>query len=767
MTSDEFLAGIKSGPEYRGQAVHVERIPARPARYASLETPLLPQVDEALRRQGIQRLYAHQAQAISAARKGEHVVVVTSTASGKTLCYNAPALESILQNPKARALYIFPTKALAQDQLGKLREFGLTVAAATYDGDTPTHERRFIKRNSQIVLTNPDMLHVGILPYHSTWAGFFKNLKYVVIDEIHTYRGVFGSHVANIMRRLRRVCAHYGVEPQFIASSATIANPGGLMTTLTGLEPTVIDDDGSPSGEKVFVFWNPPYVGRAGERRSANSEATFLFTQLAKAGIKNIVFTRARKTAELILRYARAQLVDEGFGAVADRIMSYRAGYRPQERREIEKRLFYGDLIGVTATTALELGVDIGGLDAAVMTGYPGTVASAWQQAGRAGRRVAQSLAVLVALDNPLDQFLMRSPDYFFGKSHEQAIVDPQNPYLLAAHALCAAYELPLDEHDFSVFGERLGDVLAALTEANRLVYRLGRWFWTGGEYPAAGVNIRSASTENYQIIDIDRPKEPLGVIDSARVFETAHEGAVYLHAGESYVVQKLDLAAKLVHVMQADAPYYTEPATTTSLDVKETLEQTEIGRTTRFYGDVSVTNRVVGYRRKQLFTDQMMDVRELDLPPTSLETEALWFPIPQKLADALIGRDFDLPGTIHAIEHAAIGILPLFAMCDRQDIGGVSNPAHPAVNGVPAVFIYDGYPGGVGIARAGYDRLDELLEATLKTIEDCPCDDGCPSCVQSPKCGSNNEPLDKAGAVFLLRMMLGTETDSPRRRRR
>jgi DEAD/DEAH box helicase domain-containing protein len=757
MTSDEFLAAITKRHEYRGQIVHAERIPARPARYAPLDISLNPRIEEALRRQGIDELYTHQAAAISASLRGEHVIVVTPTASGKTLCYNVPVLESVLAREQNRALYLFPTKALAQDQLGKLKELRVSADAATYDGDTPTYERRTIKKSAQIVLTNPDMLHLGILPYHATWASFFKNLKYVVIDEIHSYRGVFGSNVGNILRRLRRVCDHYGAKPQFIASSATIGNPGELMATLTGVTPTVIDDDGSPSGEKIFAFWNPPRLGKAGERHSANAEATFLFTNLVKARIRNIVFTKARKTAELILRYARSSLSEEGFADLAERVMSYRAGYRPEERREIEKRLFRGDLIGVTATTALELGVDIGGLDACVLTGYPGTIASAWQQAGRAGRGVEQSLAILIAMNNPLDQFLMKTPEYFFGQSHEMAVVDPSNPYLLAAHVLCAAYELPITEHDFAIFGERLGEALDALTEAGRLTYR-GRWFWAGGEYPASEVNIRSASSESYQIVDVYKPHVPLGTVDGARVFETVHPGAVYLHAGESYIVQKLDIGSKVAHIIQADVTYYTEPATTTDLDVRETVEQAAFGGTTRFYGDVSVTNQVVGYRRKQLFSDEMIDTRDLELPPATIMTEAVWFPIPQRMADILIGRGFDLPGTIHAIEHAAIGILPLLAMCDREDIGGVSNPMHPSTGSLPTIFIYDGYPGGVGIAATAYDKLQQLLEATLRTIEDCPCEEGCPSCVQSPKCGNNNEPLDKNGAAFLLKLLLGGE---------
>lgn len=756
MTSDEFLAAIKKRHEYRNQIVHAERIPARPARYADLDTPLSPRIEESLKRLNISRLYSHQAAAISASLKGEHVIVVTPTASGKTLCYNVPVLESILAKEKNRALYLFPTKALAQDQLGKLKDLRVPVDAATYDGDTPTYERRNIKKHAQIVLTNPDMLHLGILPYHATWSSFFKNLKYIVIDEIHSYRGVFGSNVGNILRRLRRICDHYGASPQFIASSATIANPGELMTTLTGVTPTIINDDGSPSGEKIFAFWNPPRLGKAGERHSANAEATFLFTNLVKSRIRNIVFTKARKTAELILRYTRSSLSEEGLKDLADRVMSYRAGYRPEERREIERRLFRGDLIGVASTTALELGVDIGGLDACVMTGYPGTVASAWQQAGRAGRGVKQSLAILIAMDNPLDQFLMKTPEYFFGQAHEMAVVDPSNPYLLAAHVLCAAYELPITEHDFAIFGERLGEALDALTEAGRLTYR-GRWFWAGGEYPASEVNIRSASGESYQIVDIHNPGVALGTVDGARVFETVHPGAVYLHAGESYIVQKLDIGNRMAHIIQAEVSYYTEPRTTTELDVRETVEQDTFGVTERYYGDVSVTNQVIGYRRKQLYSDEMVDTLDLELPASTIITEAVWFPIPQSLADVLIGRGFDLPGTIHAIEHAAIGILPLLAMCDREDIGGVSNPLHVAT-GLPTIFIYDGYPGGVGIAATAYDKLQQLLEATLKVIEDCPCEEGCPSCVQSPKCGNNNEPLDKNGAAFLLRLLLGGE---------
>lgn len=754
MRAYDFIEELKNESGYRGQITHIEHLPARQAGFGNLENPLPDEIEESLRAEGIFKLYTHQAEAINAARRGENVVVVTSTASGKTLCYNLPVMETLLSDRNARALYIFPTKALAQDQLGKIKRYPVESAKRTftYDGDTPTHLRGQIRRNSHIILTNPDMLHIAILPYHTTWAAFFRNLKYVIIDEIHTYRGVFGSHVANIIRRLRRIAAHYGAYPQFITASATISNPGRHFSQLTGLDARVIDQDSSPAGQKYFVFWNPPFLGKNGERRSANMEAVGLFTKLVERGVRTIVFTLARKSAELILRYAK-QTLEEHNSPAADKIMSYRAGYRPEERREIERRLFKGDLLGVTSTTALELGIDVGNLDASIITGYPGTIASTWQQAGRAGRTGGSSLAVLVAIDNPIDQFLMRHPDYFFEHNHEEAIIDPQNPYLLAAHALCAAYELPIENEEAELFGERLYEVLAVLGEAEELAYR-GRWYWTGSEYPAKDVNIRSISSDSYNIIDL-RSAAMLGTVDATNAFETVHQGAIYLHAGESYIVEKLDLNDGTAYVSPSDVNYYTVPSSMTWIKKNETLDQKPFARTTAFLGDVEVTSKVTGFRRKKLFTDEVIENVPLDLPEAQFPTQSVWISIPQDLADKLMGRGFNLPGSIHAIEHASIGILPLFAMCDRQDIGGVSHPAHPDVSNLPAVFIYDAHPGGVGISETAYDRLEELLAATLKAIEDCKCEDGCPSCVQSPKCGNNNDPLDKSGAAFLLREIL------------
>ncbi|MCE5199440.1 MAG: DEAD/DEAH box helicase [Armatimonadota bacterium] len=773
MDALRFLDTVKSSKEYKGQIAHVELIGRRSAVYSEVEPPVSGETAAALRRMGIDRFYSHQAESIEAVRRGENIVVVTATASGKTLCYNVPVIESLELDRRSRALYIYPTKALAQDQLGKLKQYGMeSIKAATYDGDTPRQERPFIKSTANIVLTNPDMLHVGILPYHSTWSDLFRNLKYIVIDEVHMYRGVFGAHVANVIRRLRRIAEYYGSHPQFVCASATVNDPGRLVKDLTGVDARVIDSDGSPSGRKVFAFWNPPHLAGKGERRSANSEAVSLFTRMVESDVRSIVFTKARKTAELILRYARTALHDEK-SPNADKIIAYRAGYRPADRREIERKLFDGELIGVTSTTALEVGVDIGGLDAVVMTGYPGTVASTWQQAGRAGRGVQESLAVLIALDNPIDQYMMRNPDYFFSSEHERAIIDSQNPYILADHLLCAAYEIPIDKNEVErIFGERAWEILGMLGDFGQLEFRK-RWFWTGSTYPAADVNIRSAAGGSYSIVSVEGGGAMLGTVDGASVFDTVHPGAVYLHSGESYVVTKLDVIAKAAYVEKSEVYYYTTPGDHTRVSVEAEAESRDLipvpeaigsesttddrrASTKIKFGDVIVGNRVTHFWRKQLFSDEVLDKIPLDLPETVLHTEAVWITVPDELVGELQERGFDLGGSIHAVEHAAIGLLPLFALCDRQDIGGVSHPNHPDTEDKAAIFIYDGHAGGVGLARTAYDRIEELLTATLVNILECPCEDGCPSCIQSPKCGNNNEPLDKEGAAFLLRSMLG-----------
>lgn len=755
MDAPGFLESVRRSAGYRRQIAHVERIPARSAVFGDVDPPITGRLAQSLSAQGLDRLYCHQAEALDAVRRGESIVVVTSTASGKTLCYNIPVLEALEADPQARALYIYPTKALAQDQFAKLQQYGLPgLKAATYDGDTPRRERPFVKTSANVVLTNPDMLHVGILPYHTTWSSFLRNLRYVVVDEVHSYRGVFGAHVANVIRRLRRIASHYGASPQFVCASATVREPGKLVGDLIGVDARVIDRDGSPSGEKMFAFWNPPFLPGRDGRRSPNSEAVDLFVRLVESGVRTIVFTKARKTAELILRYARAQLRERGSPA-QDLIMAYRAGYRPAERRQIERRLFNGELIGITSTTALEVGVDIGGLDAALMVGYPGTVASTWQQAGRAGRAAEQSLAVLIALDDPVDQFLMRNPDYFFRARNEVAVVNPCNPYILADHVLCAAYELPIDNEEIEpLFGARAWEVLGVLEEVGQVCYDR-QWRWCGSEYPARNVNIRSASGAGFDIVSVDGGGALLGTADASSAFQVVHPGAIYLHGGESYVVTRLDIASQVAYVERTEVNYYTLPGSVTQARVAEEVEATSLRAARVCFGDVCVKDRVTHFWRKQLFTERNLQKVALDLPEVTLDTEAVWISVPKELTDRLVGRGFDLTGTIHAAEHASIALMPLFAMCDRQDVGGVSHPSHPDTGSLAAIFIYDGYPGGVGLARAAFGRIDELLAAALAAIDDCKCDAGCPSCVQSPKCGSNNDPLDKAGAAFLLRELL------------
>jgi len=752
-----FLDELKRKPGYEGQLVHERFIPPRTGRFAELRPPLHPAVREALAAQGITRLYRHQVEAISAVRKGQHTVVVTTTASGKTLCYNLPVLEALLEDPKSRALYVFPTKALAQDQADALGEFGFPhLTFGTYDGDTPQEQRRRHRERAHILLTNPDMLHIGILPQHYKWATLFRNLRYVVIDDVHVYRGVFGSNVANIIRRLRRICRLHGANPIFICTSATIANPKEFAGSLLGLPVIVVDVDGSPSGPKWFALWNPPIIDEArARRRSTYSEATGLFTDLVRRGVRTITFTQARKITELVFRYARLDL-ETHHPELAARISPYRAGYLPEERRAIERRLFHGDLIGVVSTSALELGIDVGSLDAAVLVGFPGTIASTWQRAGRAGRGTDEALVVLIALEDALDQYLMRNPDYLFERPVEHAVIDPENPYILAGHLKCAAAEVPLVELDSELFGARLPEITTILHENGDLVTRLGRWYWGKRSYPANEVEVRSASGDSFRIID-EMNGRLVGTVDSSRAFEQVHPGAIYLHQGEPYLVHRLDLEQRAATVGPTDADYYTQPRTTTDLEILETIKQRPWGPTTAHFGQVEVTTQVIAYARKRLFSDEVLSEEPLDLPEERLQTTALWFPIPPALDDDVRRRGLDLAGGIHAAEHAAIGILPLFAMCDRWDLGGVSYPMYPGM-GTAAIFIYEGHPGGVGITEKGFGLLDEFIAATLGAIEACPCEAGCPSCIQSPKCGNMNEPLDKAAAILLLRGLLGQD---------
>ncbi len=739
-----------------GRVVHVERLPPRPARFQDPAAPLPGPLASSLEALGIRRLYTHQAQALDHVRAGRSVVVTTRTASGKTLCYNLPVLEALLGDPRARALYLFPTKALAQDQLESLQSFQLPVRCGVYHGDTPAAERAHVREEAQVVLTNPDMLHVGILPQHGRWVRLFRGLRYVVLDDLHVYRGVFGSHVAGLLRRLRRVCRAYGSQPQFVCTSATLANPREFAERILGLPVQVVDDDGGPQGTRWFVLWNPAPTRGGRGRHSPYRDASWLLRWLVTRGVRTIVFTQARKVTELVYRYVVA-----GSPELAGRVRAYRAGYLPEERRQIERALFSGELGGVVSTSALELGIDVGGLDAAVLVGYPGTVASTWQRAGRAGRSGGDSLAVLVALEDALDQYLMRHPTYLFQRPVEAAALDPCNPFVLASQLRCAAAELPLREEDFGLFGEDARTVVQVLTEAGELAPDRGRWVWRGVRYPASRVGIRTASEAQFSIVDEDQGL--LGTVDEARAFEQVHPGAVYLHQGETYVVRELDLEARVAWVRRREVDYYTEPRTVTDLEIRRVRARRPLGDTHAYLAEVEVTTQVVGYARKRLSGDQVLSVESVTLPAQTLPTVAVGYHVPPELAAAL-GEA--LPGAIHAAEHASIGLLPLFALCDRWDLGGVSYPVHPQT-GRPSVFVYDGYPGGVGIAERGFQVLEAWLRATWEAVSTCGCEGGCPSCVQSPKCGNGNQPLDKEGAVRLLASLLGLAAQQARHVRR
>jgi len=755
MDTSAFLRHITAQPTYSGQIAHIEHISPRDASYAELDKPLPASLYDCLNEHELLPLYTHQAEAVNNAREGRNVMVATSSASGKSLCYNIPVLEAILTEPGSCALYLFPTKALAQDQLRGLHELlypsPLKVGElATFDGDTPPPERAEIRKQARLILTNPDMLHVGILPNHQSWSRLLRRLRYVVVDEAHTYRGVFGSHVACVLRRLRRLCQLYGSDPQFICCSATIANPGEHAQKLVGLPFTVVDNDGSPHGGKDFVFWNPPLMDEArSARRSPNSEATNLFTELVSHNTRSLTFARTRRLTELIYAYSKERLA-KSEPALARRIKAYRAGYLPQERRQIEQELFNGHLLGVVATNALELGIDIGDLDATILTGYPGSIASTWQQAGRSGRGKEMSLSFLIGLDNPLDQYFMRHPDFFFGKNFENALINPGNPYILRAHLLCAAWEQPLSADDEKFFGSTLSQELEELEGQGILRQRNRRWYLSPRiAYPSQGINIRSTSGETYAIVDRST-SSLLETIEASVAFFQVHPGAIYLHQGESYLVEELDLANHTALVVPTSAAYYTQCKDITDLHIVKVIRSKSCGQVRVYLGEVEVTTTVVGFKKKAQFTEEVIGEEPLDLPPQHFPTIALWFDLPAEVATRLEKEQLDFAGGLHATEHAAIAILPLFALCDRNDIGGVSTPLHPDT-GKAQIFIYDAYPGGIGIAEKGFDLIEELWQATLKAIAECPCQEGCPSCIQSPKCGNNNKPLDKKAAQILL----------------
>jgi DEAD/DEAH box helicase domain-containing protein len=719
--------------------------PARPTREAPLPARLEPSVASALIRLGVTSLFSHQADTWEAAASGSDVIVTTGTASGKSLAFNLPVADAIARDAKTRALYLYPTKALAQDQARALAALQLKgLRPAIYDGDTEPERRRQIRTSSNVILTNPDMLHVGVLPHHGKWGDTFANLRYVVVDEAHVYRGVFGSHVANVVRRLRRVAALYGSDPQFLLASATVANPGELAAALTGRTAVVVDRDGSAQSDRDIAIWNPPLLDAdLGLRASPLAEASRLLAELVTRGLRTICFAKSRKAAELVHRFSAAR-VDPG---IARRLSPYRAGYTAQQRREIERRLVDGELLGVTATDALELGIDIGLLDCAISVGFPGTVASLRQQWGRAGRR-GRGLGVLVCSDDALDQFFARDPDALLGRRVEAAILDHSSPRILAPHVYAAAYEAPLGDADAATLGPEAIETAASLPD---LEPTPAGWVWKGRDYPAARISLRSGDAEAFTVVDTSTGAV-LGLVERERACATVHQGAIYLHLGEQYHVRALDLDARTALAEPTTADWYTQVRKETETLIEGVTRTDRRAGVELRFGPVSVTEQVIAYQRKAIADGSTIETVSLDLPQATFTTEAIWFCPDQRLLDGFDAMP-TLLGTLHAAEHALIALLPLWAMCDRWDIGGLSTNMH-FQTGAPTIFVYDGHAGGVGLTERGFERFEGWVTDTAAMLAGCPCQAGCPSCVQSPKCGNLNEPLDKAGARSLLERM-------------
>jgi len=742
MEGEAFIERLKGLDFFRGQVQHVEALPVRPAKSGDVPGGLHPAVREALAAEGIGRLYCHQAEAIGKVREGRHVVVVTGTASGKTLCYNIPIVEAAIADPSATAMFLYPTKALAQDQLRAVGRFrnpraGADFLAGTYDGDTPQSLRRKLRSGGRFILTNPDMLHQGILPNHARWNRFFTHLRYVVIDEVHAYRGVFGSHLANVLRRMGRICRHYGSDPQFICCSATIANPREHAERITGRQMELVTGDGSPRGPKRFVMWNPPPLQTAargregdfrtgGDRRSPLWEAVHLMVALVREGIQTIAFTRTRLAAELIYKNSRDLLRPQS-RRLAESIRAYRGGYLPEERREIERQLVQREILGVASTNALELGIDIGSLDACIIVGYPGTVASLWQQAGRAGRGLDESIVFLIGQNSPTDQYLMTHCEYLFAQNPEQAVVDPDNPHIAVDHIRCAAHELPLKDDETGLFGPYTHVVLELLEEDQAVRHIDGNWYWACSEYPAAKVNLRNIAGAVYTIQDEAAGERVIGTMDELSALGQLHDHAVYIHSGETYFVNRLDLDEKIAFVERRDLDYYTQSVQSSQIRIDETSDEARCGAAELGFGDVTVTTTIPMFKKIRFHSRDSLGFEDLELPSQTLETVALWLSPSERIVERIRREGLVVAEGLIGVANVMVEVAQLFVMCDAQDIGTVVDAASL---GRDSLFLYDRYPGGMGYARRCMDCMDRLLRTILDVIAECSCEDGCPSCV-------------------------------------
>ncbi|MQW74287.1 DEAD/DEAH box helicase [Nocardioides sp. dk4132] len=756
----ERLAAV---PGREDRLVHLEALAAREGIAADWPTWADPEVVAAYAARGVVAPWRHQAVAAEAAHEGQHVVLSTGTASGKSLAYQLPALTDIraARGPRERrgatVLYVAPTKALAQDQLHSMSGLGLDVRITTHDGDSGREQRDWARDYAEYVLTNPDMLHRSLLPGHERWAAFLGSLRYVVIDECHHYRGVFGAHVSHVLRRLRRICAHYGAHPTFVLASATVAEPERAAERLTGLDVLAVTEDTSPRGRLSLALWEPPLTAGAGEngapvRRAASSETADLLADLVVAGVRTLAFVRSRRGAEQVAMSAAGMLAEVD-PRLAGQVAAYRGGYLPEERRAIEDALRRGELTGLAATNALELGIDISGLDAVLIAGFPGTRAALWQQVGRAGRGAQDAIGVLVARDDPLDTYLVHHPEALLGRPVEATVFDPGNPYVLGPHLCAAAQERPLTEEDLPLFGPDARAVVDSLTEIGLLRRRPRGWFWTDRRRAADLADIRSSGGSAVQLVEQDTGRV-VGTVDAASSHAAAHPGAVYVHRGETWLVTSLDLEEHVAEIVRAEPDYSTSAREITDIAIVAERQHTSWGPCRLAFGDVEVRHQVVSFLKRRHPSGEVVAEEPLDLPERTLATSAVWWTVP---ADVLAESGIlpaDLPGAAHAAEHCSIGLLPLFATCDRWDIGGVSTALHPDT-GQLTVFVHDGHPGGAGFAERGYLAARDWLTATRDTIAACGCVEGCPSCIQSPKCGNQNNPLDKPGAVALLDLLL------------
>ena len=731
MNIEQIIDFLNRSSDFMDYVTHWEPIPPREARFASFPSEINPKLMDALKTRGIQKLYTHQADAVKAILQNKHVVVVTPTASGKTLCYNLPVLQSVLENPESRALYLFPTKALSQDQVtelhGLVENLGVDIKTYTFDGDTPVSARKAIRLVGHIVVTNPDMLHQGILPHHTKWVKLFENLKYMVIDEVHSYRGVFGSHLANLIRRLKRICEFYGSKPQFIGCSATIANPKELFEKLVVEDVTLIDNNGAPRGEKHFIFYNPPVVNKElGIRRSSVKEVRGIAKQFLGAGVQTIVFARSRLRVEILLTYLKDAM--RSLKKSPKLIRGYRGGYLPNERREIERGLRNGTIQGVVSTNALELGIDIGQLSVSIMAGYPGTIASTWQQAGRAGRRESVSVAILVATSGPLDQYIINHPEYFFERTPELGIVDPNNLIILLSHIKCAAFELPFRE------GERFGvdateDLLNYLEEHHVIHKSDDQYHWTSESYPAEEVSLRRAAPDNVVIIDTTQGERVIGEVDLFSAQMLVHDEAIYIHEGVQYHVDKLDWDRRKAYVRQVSVDYYTDSQMKTDIRVIETFESDGIPCGQKANGEVSVTSLVTLFKKIKFGTHENVGAGKIHLPEMTMHTSAYWWELDETIKDTLSLTEASLSDGLKAVANVLENVVPLWVMTDPKDLRTVPMLRSP-FSAKPTVYIYEHTPGGVGYSRKIFNLHDALLKAALELVRSCGCASGCPSCV-------------------------------------